>query len=73
MGKQNSKTERTYLDSYVLQQDYRIRMPKGIEGNMNIVPGKTYFDIFFDNKREEIILKISEKSTKGHDYVTKRK
>ena len=29
-----------YLDTYVLQQDMRIRMPKSIISNMNVEKGK---------------------------------
>ena len=28
-----------YLDTYVLQQDMRVRMPKAILSNMGVVPG----------------------------------
>ena len=45
----------TYLDTYVLQQDMRIRLPKAILSNMEI--GKTLFDIYFDFEEESIILK----------------
>lgn len=51
--------KRTYLDTYVLQKDNRIRLPKGIEGNMEVTPGETFFDIFFDAQNKEIVLKIS--------------
>lgn len=32
-----------YLDTYILQQDMRIRMPKSILTNLNIEKGKTHF------------------------------
>ena len=44
--KQNKDKKRIYLDTYVLQKDNRIRLPKVIEGNMEVVPGKTFFDVF---------------------------
>lgn len=47
----------TYLDTYVLQQDMRIRLPKAILSNMEIEKGKTLFDIYFDFEEESIILK----------------
>lgn len=37
----------TYLDTYVVQQDMRIRLPKCILENLNIEKGKTKFDINF--------------------------
>lgn len=39
-----------YLDSYTLQQDMRIRLPKSVLANMNVEKGKTKFDIFFDKE-----------------------
>ena len=32
-----------YLDTYVLQQDMRVRMPKAILSNMGVEKGKTTF------------------------------
>lgn len=57
--KQNKDKKRIYLDTYVLQKDNRIRLPKVIEGNMEVVPGKTFFDVFFDAQNKEIVLKVS--------------
>lgn len=57
-----STADRIYIDSYVLQKDYRIRLPRAIENNMRAIPGETFFDIFFDVKSREIILKPSEKT-----------
>lgn len=48
--KQNKDKKRIYLDTYVLQKDNRIRLPKVIEGNMEVVPGKTFFDVFLMRK-----------------------
>jgi len=59
--KKTKNDDRIYLDSYVMQKDNRIRLPKGIERNMQVVPGETYFDIFLDVKNNEIILKIASK------------
>ena len=49
--------DRIYLDSYVVQKDRRIRLPKGIEENLEVIPGLSYFDIYLDVKNNEIILK----------------
>ena len=35
--------ELIYLDTYVLQQDMRIRLPKSIIANMSAEKGKTQF------------------------------
>ena len=37
-----------YLDTYILQQDMRVRMPKAILSNMGAEKGKTKFDIYLD-------------------------
>ena len=47
----------TYLETYVLQQDMRIRLPKAILSNMEVEKGKTLFDICFDSEEKTIILK----------------
>ena len=36
-----------YLDTYILQQDMRVRLPKSIISNMGAEKGKTKFDIYF--------------------------
>ena len=61
------KETAVFLDSYVIQQDMRIRLPKSILLNMDIEKGKTVFDIFYDNSEKEIILRIHEtdKTTKN--------
>lgn len=58
MREKKQKT-RVYLDTYVLQKDNRVRLPKGIEGNLKVIPGETYFDVYFDAQKNEIILKIA--------------
>lgn len=47
-----------YLDTYVLQQDMRIRLPKAIITNLDAEKGTTLFDIYLDTKEKEIILKV---------------
>ena len=49
-----------FLNTYTLQQDMRIRLPKILEQNMDIVKGKTSFDIFMKNDKSEIVLKVHE-------------
>ncbi|MBP3327266.1 MAG: AbrB/MazE/SpoVT family DNA-binding domain-containing protein [Coprococcus sp.] len=52
------------LDTYVLQQDMRVRLPKQILNNLNVVKGETMFNIFINTETSEIILRIAE-SRKG--------
>lgn len=47
-----------YLDTYVLQQDMRVRMPKAILSNMGVKKGKTQFDIYLDTSSNAIMMKI---------------
>lgn len=46
-----------YLDTYVLQQDMRVRMPKTILANLNLEKGKSKFDIYLDQLNNAIVLK----------------
>lgn len=54
------------LDTYVLQQDMRIRLPKQIISNLNAVKGETKFDIYMNTESKEIILRISENEKGGN-------
>lgn len=47
-----------YLDTYVLQQDMRIRLPKSIIENMNVKQGESYFAIYLDKENDSLVLKI---------------
>lgn len=47
-----------YLDTYVLQQDMRVRMPKAVLSNMGLEKGKTKFDIYLDSNENSIILRV---------------
>lgn len=51
-----------YLDTYVLQQDMRIRLPKQILTNLGVKKGETLFDVFMDPETKEIVLRISIKN-----------
>lgn len=55
-----SKDKLVYLDSYMLQQDMRIRMPKSILANLNIKKGETEFEIYLDSEDGTILLKPRE-------------
>ena len=56
--------EMIYLDTYVLQQDMRVRLPKAILTNMDVEKGKTQFDIYLDSKNNSLIFRIHEDNKK---------
>lgn len=46
-----------YLDTYILQKDMRIRLPKSVLKNMKIEKGVTKFQIYYDKIDESLVLK----------------
>ena len=54
--------DRIYLDTYVLQQDMRIRLPKSVLSNMNVEKGVSKFDIYFDKDTNSLVLKVKDDS-----------
>lgn len=58
------KKDLIYLDTYTLQQDMRIRLPKSVLTNMSIEKGKTKLEIFFDKEDGVLVLK-PENSQEG--------
>ena len=54
------KDEPFYLDTYTLQQDMRIRLPKAILNNMHVEKGITKFAVYLDRQNNELILKIAD-------------
>ena len=52
--------ERIYLDTYLLQQDMRVRLPKSVITNLVAEKGKTKFDIYLDSKEHCLIFKIQD-------------
>ena len=54
------KGTKIYLDTYLLQQDMRIRLPKAVLSNMNVKKGETKFDVFFDSENSSLILHIHQ-------------
>jgi hypothetical protein len=52
--------EPIYLDTYTLQQDMRIRLPKSILNNLSVEKGVTKFSIFLDQDKKELILRIND-------------
>lgn len=62
--------ELIYLDTYVVQQDMRIRLPKAVVSNLAVEKGKTKFDIYLDSVNKTLVLEIhgagGGKSNGGH-------
>ena len=54
----------TYLDTYVLQKDMRIRLPKSILENLNLEKGKSKFKIYYDKINAQLILKVEDNENK---------
>ena len=52
--------ELIYLDTYALQQDMRIRLPKSILNNLPVEKRTTKFSIYLDQEKNELILRIAE-------------
>lgn len=50
------ESELIYLDTYVLQQDMRIRLPKSILSNLSVEKGKSKFSIYIDRTNNRLIL-----------------
>ncbi|MFA5598728.1 MAG: hypothetical protein WDA26_14290 [Pusillimonas sp.] len=49
-----------YLDTYVLQQDMRIRLPRSILNNLSVERGISKFAIYFDKKNNSLVLKVEK-------------
>ncbi len=54
------ENELIYLDTYVLQQDMRIRLPKSILSNLSVEKGKSKFSIYIDRTNNRLILQPEE-------------
>ncbi len=50
-----------YLDTYLLQQDMRVRLPKAILTNMGVEKGSTMFDVYLNASDQTLVLKIHDK------------
>jgi hypothetical protein len=54
------ENELIYLDTYVLQQDMRIRLPKSILNNLSVEKGSSKFAIYFDKKNNSLVLQVEK-------------
>ena len=55
-----SEEKLVYLETYVLQKDMRIRMPKSILENLNVKKGISKFKIYYDKENYQLILKVDK-------------
>ena len=53
-----------FLDSVLLQQDMRIRLPKSVLVNIDGKAGETRLDVYFDAITKEMILRNSYNQNK---------
>lgn len=60
------KEELIYLDTYVLQRDMRIRLPKSILENLNVEKGISCFKIYYDKVNSRLILKTLKSEEKNN-------
>ena len=63
--------ELIYLDTYVLQQDMRIRLPKSILSNLSVEKGISKFAIFIDRTNNRLILQ-PENTTEDNSGTSKK-
>ena len=49
-----------YLDTYVLQKDMRVRLPKSVLANLQLEKGISKFDIYYCSEEKSIILKVKK-------------
>lgn len=56
-----------FLDTYVLQRDMRIRLPKQVLSNLGVEKGTSHFDIYLKPDSKEIVLRLSNKEREGNN------
>lgn len=61
------KEDLIYLDTYILQQDMRIRLPKSVLNNLSVEKGKTKFDVYLDKKDNVLVLKPEQNNVGSGD------
>lgn len=61
------KKDYIYLDSYIIQKDMRIRLPKQILKIFSLESGVSYLDFYVDSENKTLLLKPAEKSEKVYD------
>ena len=51
------KEDLIYLDTYILQQDMRVRLPKSVLANLDVEKGLSRFQIYYDKLNGSLVLK----------------
>lgn len=67
IGEYEMKKNLIYLDTYVLQRDMRIRLPKSILENLKVEKGVSRFKIYYDKINSQLVLKVEENDMKTID------
>lgn len=60
------------LDSYALQKDLRIKLPKQIKSNLPVDVG-TVFDIYINPVTNEIILRIAQQNANDENQANDKR
>lgn len=58
--------DKVLLDTYPLQKDLRIRLPKQVLSNLQVTVG-TMFNIYINPTTNEIILKVASENENNED------
>ena len=61
-----------FLDSVLLQQDMRIRLPKSVLVNIDGKAGETRLAVYFDAITKEIILRNSDNQNNKESKIKKQ-
>ena len=56
-----------YLDTYTLQQDMRIRLPKSVLTNMGLNKGESKLDVFYDKENDALVLRIAKEEAAANE------
>lgn len=67
------KEKLIYLDTYVLQQDMRVRLPKCVLENMNLIKGSSKLNIYLDKENNQLVMKkeFNETQNNSNSYEVK--
>lgn len=55
-----------YLDTYILQKDMRVRLPKCVLENLDLEQGQSRLRIYITKDNSQIVLEKDESSEEGN-------
>lgn len=58
-------TDLVFLDTVLLQQDMRVRLPKSLIVNIDGKPGQTHLNVYFDAINRHIVIKNGDVQRNG--------